>query len=50
MEGRVRLLLFPVGHIRQLVRYDVAASADGLDLRFTAGDGSESVGRYIDLK
>ena len=30
--------------------YDVAASDDGLDLRFTAGDGSESVGRYVDLK
>ena len=30
--------------------YDVARSADGLDLRFTAGDGSGSVGRYIDLK
>ena len=30
--------------------YDVALSADGLNLRFTAGDGSESVGRYVDLK
>ena len=30
--------------------YDVARSADGLDIRFTAGDGSESVGRYADLK
>ena len=30
--------------------YDVALSADGLDLRFTAGDGSVSVGRYEDLK
>ena len=30
--------------------YDVALSADGLDLRFTAGDGSVSVGRYVDLK
>jgi hypothetical protein len=30
--------------------YDVARSADGLDLRFTAGDGSETIGRYIDLK
>ncbi len=30
--------------------YDMAVSENGLDLRFTAGDGSESVGRYIDLK
>ena len=30
--------------------YNVALSADGLDLRFTAGDGSESVGRYVDLQ
>ena len=30
--------------------YDVAVSADGLDLRFTAGDGSESMGRYVELK
>lgn len=30
--------------------YDVARSADGLDIRFTAGDGSESVGRYVDLQ
>lgn len=30
--------------------YEVARSADGLDLRFTAGDGSESVGRYVDLQ
>ena len=30
--------------------YDVARSAKGLDIRFTAGDGSNSVGRYIDLQ
>ena len=30
--------------------YDVAISGAGLDLRFTAADGSESVGRYVDLK
>jgi hypothetical protein len=30
--------------------YDVAVSESGLDLRFTAGDGSQSIGRYIDLK
>ena len=30
--------------------YDMARSPDGLDLRFIAGDGSSSVGRYIDLK
>ena len=30
--------------------YNVARSEGGLDLRFTAGDGSESVGRYVDLK
>ena len=30
--------------------YDVVISADGLDLRFTAGNGSESVGRYVDLE
>lgn len=29
--------------------YAVDRSADGLDLRFTAGDGSSSVGRYDDL-
>ena len=30
--------------------YDVVLSNDGLHLRFTAQDGSTSVGRYIDLK
>ena len=30
--------------------YTVARSEDGLDLRFTAGDGGESVGRYVDLR
>ena len=30
--------------------YDVARSADGLHLRFTASDGSASAGRYTDLK
>lgn len=30
--------------------YDMAVSESGLDLRFRAGDGSESVGRYVDLK
>ena len=30
--------------------YDMAVREGGLDLRFTAGDGSESVGRYVDLK
>ncbi len=30
--------------------YDVARSANGLNIRFTAGDGSNSVGRYVDLR
>ena len=30
--------------------YTVARSDNGLDLRFTAADGSASVGRYVDLK
>ena len=30
--------------------YSVDRSGDGLDLRFTAGDGSASVGRYVDLR
>ena len=30
--------------------YDMTVSESGLDLRFTASDGSESVGRYVDLK
>lgn len=30
--------------------YDVARSEAGLDLRFAAGDGSETIGRYTDLK
>ncbi len=30
--------------------YDLDRSADGLDLRFVAGDGSSSAGRYTDLQ
>lgn len=30
--------------------FDVALSANGLDLRFTSSEGGETVGRYIDLK
>ena len=29
--------------------YDVEVSADGLGLKFTADDGSETIGRYVDL-
>jgi hypothetical protein len=30
--------------------YDVARSADGLDIRFTASDASTTTGRYTDLQ
>ena len=30
--------------------YDVEMSADGLGLKFIADDGSETIGRYVDLQ
>ena len=30
--------------------YGIEAEAGGLDIRFVAGDGSATVGRYVDLK